>query len=451
MPFKDISIKKNIYSVSELTSNIKILLEDKFPIIWITGEISNFSKPGSGHYYFTLKDDFAQISSVMFRGQNRKLNFFPENGMKITGLGRISVYEPRGSYQLILEHLEPQGIGALQKAFEQLKSRLNEEGLFEEKHKKPMPYIPQKVSVVTSPTGAVIHDIIEIINRRFSNTSIEIIPAKVQGLDAEKQIVSALELANKKKNSDVVILARGGGSLEDLSAFNSEKVARAVFGSEIPVISAVGHETDYTITDFVADLRAPTPSAAAEMVVPVKNELKEKVDELSRRLTNCFNDYIEMCRNHLDEISKRLKDPRRKLEDLRLKTDDYTNRLVRIFSNLLTQKKERLAWKTERLYANNPVLLVNRLTERLKDNNNKLANAQAIVLDIKRSNLKGLTDRLYALSPKSVLDRGYSITRKIPELNIIRDSKMVAIGQNVEVTLARGTIECSVKGKKSNG
>jgi exodeoxyribonuclease VII large subunit len=451
VPFKDISIKRNIYSISELTSNIKTLLEEKFPIIWITGEISNFNKPGSGHYYFTLKDDFAQISSVMFKGQNRKLNFLPENGMSITGLGRISVYEPRGSYQIILEHLEPQGIGALQKAFEQLKSQLHKEGLFEEKHKIPIPYLPQKVSIVTSPTGAVVHDIIKIIGRRFSNTNIEITPTKVQGMDAEKQIVSALELANKRKNSDVIILARGGGSLEDLSAFNSEKVARAVFVSEIPVISAVGHETDYTITDFVADLRAPTPSTAAEMVVPVKNELKKKVAELSRRLTRCFNDYIEMYRNYLDEISKRLKDPRRKVEDLRLKADDYTNRLIRIFSYMLAQKKERLAWKIEKLYVNNPVLLIDRLKEKLKYNNNNLVNAQAMVLDIKRSKLKGLTERLHDLSPKSVLDRGYSITRAIPELSVVRDSDLVAIGQNVEVTLARGTIECSVKGKKTNG
>ncbi|MGD2030429.1 MAG: exodeoxyribonuclease VII large subunit, partial [Desulfobacterales bacterium] len=239
--------KRHIYTVSELTATIKVLLEDKYPFIWIYGEISNLRIPTSGHLYFTLKDKKAQINAVMFRGQIRNLKFMPENGMSVTGIGRVSVYELRGNYQIILEYIEPEGRGAIQLAFEQLKERLTTEGLFDEKHKKPLPFLPRKISIITSPTGAVVHDILKIINRRFPNIHIEIIPVKVQGDGSEMEIVSGLETINDRTDSDVVILARGGGSLEDLHAFNSEDVARAIFASKIPVISAIGHETDFSI------------------------------------------------------------------------------------------------------------------------------------------------------------------------------------------------------------
>ena len=258
--------QRRIYTVSDLTADIKYILEDKFPFVWICGEISNFRVPASGHFYFTLKADNAQINVVMFRSQNRNLRFVPENGMSVTGLGRISVYEPRGAYQIIFEYLEPEGAGAIQLAYEQLKARLVEEGIFDEKHKKPLPYLPQKISIITSPTGTVVHDILKIINRRFSNVHIEIIPVKVQGEGSEDEIAAALKLLNARDDSDIAIIARGGGSFEDFHAFNSEVVARSIFKSEIPIISAVGHETDFSIADFVADLRAPTPSAAAELV-----------------------------------------------------------------------------------------------------------------------------------------------------------------------------------------
>ena len=254
-----------IYTVSELTSDLKDILEKTYPFIWIFGEISNFNVPVSGHFYFTVKDEHAQINAVMFRNQNRNLKFKPEDGISITGLGRITVYEPRGTYQIIFEYLEPKGTGAIQLAFEQLKKRLADEGLFDEKHKKPLPFLPGKISIITSPTGAVVHDILKIIDRRFSNLHLEIVPVKVQGYGAEDEIISAIEMINARCDSDVAILARGGGSLEDFHAFNSEAVARAVFASKIPIISAVGHETDFSITDFVADFRAPTPSAAAEL------------------------------------------------------------------------------------------------------------------------------------------------------------------------------------------
>ncbi len=400
--------KRRIYTVSELTSEIKVLLEKNFPFMWICGEISNLRIPVSKHFYFTLKDEDAQINAVMFRNQNRNLQFDLEDGMSITGLGRISVYEPRGTYQIILEHLEPKGIGALQMAFEQLKARLFDEGLFDEKHKTPLPFLPKKISVITSPSGAVVHDILKIINRRFSNVHIEVIPVKVQGVGSDREIVSALELLNSRvgtiNSADVAILARGGGSIEDLSAFNSEDVARAIFASKVPIISAVGHETDFTIADFAADVRASTPSAAAEIAVPLKYELELRCIELSRSLRVRFCKNIEHLRSLLNEISKRLIHPKKKIEDLRLKVDDFTSRLIRIFINSIHQRREHLAWRV---------------------------------------------DRLNALSPTAILARGYSITRTIPGAVVVRNSGQVKIGQNLEVMIEKGSLICRIERKNS--
>ena len=270
------SQQRKIYSISELNAEIRTLIEESFSFVWIFGEISNFRTPASGHFYFTLKDNASQISAVMFRGQQRHLKFQPEDGMSVTGMGRLGVYEPRGTYQIILEYLEPSGIGALQIAFEKLKGRLAAEGCFEDEFKKPLPFLPKNISIITSPSGAAVHDILKTIDRRFPNLHIQIIPVKVQGYGSAEEIVAALELLNARNEAEVAILARGGGSLEDLQAFNTEPVARAIFASEIPIVSAVGHETDYTISDFVADLRAPTPTAAAELVTPDKSELQRQ-------------------------------------------------------------------------------------------------------------------------------------------------------------------------------
>ena len=321
------SISQKIYTVSELNANIKALLEEQFPFVWICGEISNFRRPVSGHAYFTLKDDSSQMNAVMFRGQQKQLKFEPDAGMSVIGMGRISVYEPRGAYQIILEYMEPSGVGALQIAFEKLKTRLAQEGYFDESHKKPLPFLPQKIAIITSPTGAVVHDILKIINRRFPNVAIDIIPVKVQGEGAEDEIVTGLNLANARGDANVLIVARGGGSLEDLQAFNSERVATAIFNSQIPVVSAIGHETDFTIADFVADLRAPTPSAAAELVVPEKIALSRRCIEYSSVLKSNINNYIKNIRHKLDVIVNRLIDPRKSIQDLRLRIDDVTARL----------------------------------------------------------------------------------------------------------------------------
>ena len=435
---------QHVYTVSQLNSEIKCLLEEKFPFVWISGEISNCKMPGSGHLYFTLKDENSQMSCVMFRGQNQNLKFDIEDGLSITGLGRISLYEPRGTYQLIFEYIEPKGIGALQIAFEQLKERLTSEGLFDDKYKKPLPFLPKKISLITSPTGAVVHDILNIIDRRFPNLFIEIVPVKVQGENAEKEIVNALELLNTLNDTDIIIMARGGGSLEDLNAFNSENVARAVFSAKIPVVSAIGHETDFTISDFVADLRAPTPSAAAELVVPSKDELKRRHEDIFSKLKSNIWQYIEKHRYILAQVSKSLVDPKRKVQDLRLKTDDFTTRLTKIFLNSINQKREQFKLWNALLFTNNPISYIANLNEKLVNNTDKLSTLNTIYLNNKRSLLRENKGRLYALNPTAILKRGYSITRTIPGADVVKTAHSVSIGQNLEVMLAKGSLAVNV-------
>jgi exodeoxyribonuclease VII large subunit len=443
--------RTNIYTVSELNTNIKSLIEENFPFVWIFGEISNFRVPASGHFYFTLKDQASQISSVMFRGQQRNLKFEPEDGLNVTGMGRISVYEPRGTYQIILEYLEPSGAGALQITFEKLKKRLAAEGCFDEVHKKQIPFIPNKISIITSPSGAVIHDILHIINRRFANLAIQIIPVKVQGEGAVEQIVAAVERLNVAKDSDVAILARGGGSLEDLQAFNAESVARAVFSSKIPIISAIGHETDYTISDFVADLRAPTPSAAAELVVPQKSELEQHCKDIGTLLKIKINHYFRYLNQKLDQNFNRLVDPRRKLEDSCLKVDDLTARLNRVLFHRIQRERNSYDLWDDRLHVNNPIYLFKNIKKQLEQNYNNLNKSFEIYNKSNQIKIRELAATLQALSPTAILARGYSITRTIPGKTVVKDPKTVSLDQDLEVLVASGRLYCRVKGKSTNG
>ncbi len=442
---------RHIYSVSELNAAIKTLLEDRFAFIWLTGEISNFRIPGSGHFYFTLKDSTSQISAVMFRGQQRQLKFVPEDGMTVSGMGRISVYEPRGNYQIILEYMEPSGVGALQIAFEQLKKRLAAEGLFDARFKRNLPLIPRKIGIITSPGGAVVHDILRTIDRRFPNLRIQIIPANVQGQGAAEMIERALALANSRKDTDVLILARGGGSLEDLQAFNSEIVARAIFDSQIPVVSAVGHETDYTIADFVADLRAPTPTAAAELTVPVKSELQGRCRILSERLNSNIINYINLLNHILNGLSKRLTDPRRRLEDFRLRLDDLGNRLLGNLHRRIRQDRGYLRLWRDRLGPNQPHALISKSRIQLDQIYDNLLKSYLILNNSKKIKIRELTAKLETLSPIAILGRGYSITRTIPDASVLKDSRMVSLGQNLEIMLAKGRLICQIKGKTNHG
>jgi len=436
--------QKHILTVSELTSQIKSQLETRFPFIWITGEISNFRVPLSGHFYFSLKDPKAQINTVMFRGQNSQLKFEPEDGMQINGVGRISLYEPRGTYQIILEYMEPSGVGALQVAFEQLKQKLASEGLFNDEHKLPIPFLPHKICVITSLTGSVIHDILRVLNRRFTNIPLEIIPAKVQGTDAQKELIEAIRLLNERGDADVAILARGGGSLEDLQPFNTEGLAREIFSSKIPIISAVGHETDFTLADFVADLRVPTPSAAAEIVAPLKIDLQRQCLDLQRKLTTTFSNYLRFLRTYLREFSGRLFDPRKKIQDLRLRTDDLTGRLIRSCGQDIRQRRERLYWRLEKLQTFSPAARLPYLKSKHDQLNHNLLSSMYIYINDKNSKLYACRSKLSALSPMAILERGYSITRTLPDAQVVRDAESVSPGDRLQILLGTGSLEADV-------
>ena len=446
-----ISAERKIFSVSELTARIKALLETSYPFIWISGEISNIRMPASGHYYFTLKDADAQIQAVMFRGQNRNLKFMPEDGMTVTGFGRVSVYAPRGNYQVILEYLEPSGAGALQAAFEQLKAKLADEGLFDAQYKKKIPFLPAKVAVISSATGSVVHDILRVMHRRFPDMPVVIIPAAVQGDEAAAQLTAALRLADAHANADVVIVARGGGSLEDLAAFNSEEVARAIFASRVPVISAVGHETDFTIADFVADLRAPTPSAAAELAVPVKAEVLYTLQAYTRRMHARISRQIQEQRQYLEKLGRRMVHPRRRLDDLRLRLDEDYTRLKNAIDRLVGRNRERLAWQKKRLFAAPIRARIRTLADRRAHLEGRLKTAACAEVQRKRAALESLYGRMYALSPAAVLARGYSITRRLPDGAVLTDAAAAEPGRDVEVLLSKGSITARIQKVKENG
>jgi exodeoxyribonuclease VII large subunit len=434
-----------ILTVSELTQEIKNILDLKFSDIWIEGEISNLRIPPSGHIYFTLKDDFSQIRGVLFKMQARTLRFVLEDGLHVVCRGRVSVYERRGEYQLILEEVEPKGIGALQLAFLQLKDRLEKEGLFAPAHKKPIPMVPQTIGIVTSPTGAVISDMLHIIHRRFENVHILLHPVRVQGEGASLEIAKAIEDFNKRMNVDVIIVGRGGGSLEDLWSFNEEIVARAIYHSKIPIVSAVGHETDYTISDFVADLRAPTPSTAAELVVRDKREIKNTLHYLEERLENQILQTLQENRTNLSHLKKMLTDPRKMIEEYFLRVDDLVNRFRILTSWTLKRKRERSLHLSERLYLQNPIQRVKNLRLAISETGKRLGQTMRYSVEIQRQKVEGISGKLSSLSPLSILQRGYSITRMFPSLQILRDAAHIREGDKVEVRLHKGTLLCGVE------
>jgi exodeoxyribonuclease VII large subunit len=445
MDVRSVSFSKNILTVSELTGEIKDLLEVKFPDLWVEGEISNLRIPPSGHIYFTLKDDFSQIRAVVFKMQARLLRFLPEDGLQVICQGRLGLYEKRGEYQLILNDMEPKGIGALQLAFLQLKERLEKEGLFEVARKRPIPMVPQKIGIVTSPTGAVIRDMLHIIGRRYENVHILLYPVRVQGEEAPTEIAKAIKYFNESTDVDVLIVARGGGSLEDLWAFNEERVAWAIYRSNIPVVSAVGHETDYTISDFVADLRAPTPSAAAELVVREKREIQKTIDHLKGRLEDHILGSLEDGRRDLAHFRKRLSDPRRRIEECFLRVDDLAGRLRLLTSWSFERKRGKWLHVNEGLDLRMPLQRIGNFKGSISLIKKGLEQNIRHLLEIEREKLGGFCGRLGSLSPLSILQRGYSITRKLPFLQILRDAAEARAGDKVEVRLHRGALICNVE------
>ena len=434
-----------ILTVSELTQEIKDILEDRFPDVWVEGEISNLRIPPSGHIYFTLKDDFSQIRAVLFKMKARTIRFVPEDGLHVIGKGRVSLYEKRGDYQLILESIEPKGMGALQLAFLQFKEKLEKEGLFDPSHKKPIPMVPEKIGIVTSPTGAVIQDMLHILERRFKNLHILLYPVRVQGEGASSEIAEAINDFNRFTDVDVMIVGRGGGSMEDLWAFNEEVVARAIDCSKIPIISAVGHETDYTIADFVADLRAPTPSAAAELVVRDKREMKNLLHYLGGRLENQTLQRLQEYRTHLSHLKKIFKEPGKRVEEYFLRLDDFVNRLRLLTSWTLERKGEKCLHLSESLLLRNPMQRAKTLRSSILEARRRLEQNVKYSIEIQRQKVGGTLGKLDSLSPLSILKRGYSITRKLPSLQILRDASHVKGGDKVEVRLDKGVLLCGVE------
>jgi len=435
---------QDVWTVSQLSEHIKTLLEARFEAIWVEGEISNLRRPASGHSYFTLKDDRSQIRAVIFRSA-QKLPFALEDGIQIACRARLTVYTPRGDYQLIIDRVEPRGLGALQKAFEQLKAKLQAEGLFDERHKKPLPFLPKRIGVITSPTGAVIRDILQVTGRRFPAVSILIAPTRVQGPEAPLEIIKAIDVLQKQRDIDVIILARGGGSLEDLQPFNTEEVVRAVFRSPIPIVSAVGHETDFTITDFVADLRAPTPSAAAEMVVPSREQLCRMIDGCYWRLLQLQRRLAARRRERLAEATGRLKSPDRILSDFRMFLDDHLDKLsLSMHRNSATHRQELRYLKTSLARAG-PADRIEKSRMIVAHRRQQLVGGIWNVIKENRHAMDRQQISLQNLSPLGVLQRGYSITRLLPQGTIVKNIAVLAAGDHIDVQVATGNIRARVE------
>ena len=488
--------ERRVWKVSELTDQIRDLLEAAFLDIWVEGEVSNFRAAQSGHLYFTLKDARAQIRCVCFRDQVRGLKFRPEDGLHVTVRGSVSVYDVRGEYQIYVSHIEPVGLGALQLAFEQLKKRLQEEGLFAESRKKPLPVLPRCIGIVTSPTGAAIRDILRVLKRRFPNAHVRLYPVKVQGDGAAKEVAAALNYFNRAKFADVLIVARGGGSLEDLWAFNEEVVARAIVASEIPVITGVGHESDFTIADFVADLRAPTPSAAAELVVRSRQEFERHIAEHQRHMVQQMRYWFSQRRHRVRDLQTHrgfrqmevlIRRRRQEVDDLssslaiglRLRLGTTRQRLTKASARIgsfdlrgraavvrrrIDQHRMALRVGLERLmagkshaYSRAEVKLARlNLRARVAEKRHAVERLTAqlsvqmrAVLAAKLQQVKAEEVRVNERSPLRILERGYAIAYDASG-KVLRSADQVALNEDISVRLARGELGATVKRKKGS-
>ena len=444
---------ENILSVSGLNSMARSLLESNFPAVIVEGEISNLAVPSSGHWYLTLKDKSSQIRCAMFVNRNRMVRFKPENGKQIIVRGRLSIYEGRGDYQLILDGMEEAGDGALQRAFEQLKRKLQDEGLFAGENKQEMQSHYQHIGVITSATGAAVQDIISVFARRFPATKITLLPVVVQGAGAAAEIVSAIERANtlaERLGLQALIVGRGGGSLEDLQAFNEEPVARAIFASELPICSAVGHEVDFTIADFVADLRAPTPSAAAELLSPNQEDYFEQLFSTSAQFKSAISLAIKQGRQQLTWIAKQLKHPDRRLQEQAQNLDRLDIRLRKAMSNNIASQRAELTQMQRTLSANSPKQLLERNKIRFAAGRGRLDQSMRSVLASRRSSLQTLSRSLNSVSPLSTLARGYSITLD-SSANVVRSTEDVKVGATITSRLSEGEIVSTISAIEKKG
>lgn len=440
------SRQQQIFTVTRLNSAVRMILEQDLGLVWLTGELSNLAMPSSGHWYFSLKDISAQVRCAMFKGNNRRVPFRPQDGMQVLVQARVSLYEPRGDYQLIIESMQPAGDGMLALRFEELKRRLGAEGLFDEGRKRPLPREPRAVGLVTSATGAALHDMLTVLGRRAPDLPVFIYPTQVQGSAAIGQIVSAIALANRRAEVDVLIVGRGGGSLEDLWCFNEEAVARAIAHSTIPVVSAVGHEVDVTISDFAADLRAPTPSAAAELVAPDRSARAQRLVHLKQRLVQAISRRQTAARHGFALLQKRLdhQDPKRRLEQQSQRLDELSGRLQQLLNLRLHQGERRLANLELRLQARSPEKLLAAGKRRHQLAQERLHTLMNKRQDLAAHRLAMLSARLDGISPLATLGRGYSITRT-PSGEVISRAAQVSPGQQLVTTLAEGSLRVRVE------
>lgn len=436
--------EKRILTVSQLTALVRGVIEENFDHIWVEGEVSNLATPGSGHLYFTLKDSAATIRCVMFKGAAKALKFRLQDGMRIIMRGRITVYDQRGEYQILAEYLEPQGLGALQLAFQQLKERLAKEGLFRSELKKTIPMLPKTVGVVTSPTGAAVHDILNVIGRRHGSLHVLIYPVRVQGEGAAADIAEAIRDMNRLAEADVIIVGRGGGSLEDLWAFNEEVVARAIFASKIPVISAVGHEVDITIADLAADLRAPTPSAAAELVSGARDELLERVHQLEKRLSQGMQRLLDAADSRLEIRKVSLKDPKNLIERFMQRIDDLDGRLEGAILGSLEDSAVTVEKQELRLSQSSPRDTVEQLGRELQRLEHNLSSCIRQRIVSSETALAVSSGRLDALSPLAILARGYTVALKLPEKKNVRSVSTIAADDKIELVFHDGKAVCTV-------
>lgn len=428
---------RHIFSVTEITQGIKLLLSKQYSMVWVEGEISNFRPSSSGHWYFSLKDETSVLSGVIFSRSARDVPFKLEDGLKVVCFGSIDVYPPRGSYQLIIERIEPKGIGSLQLALEQLKIKLEKEGLFAPEHKKEIPYLPAKIGVVTSATGAAIKDILKVLDRRFRDVHIIIAAVKVQGDGAKEEIADAIRDFNEYNDTcdpgdriDVLIVGRGGGSIEDLWAFNEETVARAIYASKIPVISAVGHERDVTISDLVADRRAATPSVAAEIVIPRKEDLGDQVQDLALRMKNAFDGLLA------DSVQRR---------------EDALGRLKLAMEHIWQLNRQSLEATGQKLFRANPALVIPEHIDKIRERARQIALRLQHFIALKESRFSGMVEKMASLNPLNILSRGYSVTFLMPEEKILKNAADARTGSSIRTRLADGQLISTVTEVHSDG
>jgi len=442
-PFERLGLDREVLTVSQLNGRARVLLEDVFRSVWVEGEISNLARPASGHMYFTLKDSGAQVRCALFRQNAARVRQALRDGLAVRVRGKVSLFEGRGDYQLILDSVEPAGDGALRLAFEALKEKLGAEGLFSAERKKPLPAHPQRIGIITSPTGAVIRDIISVFGRRAPQVELSLIPTAVQGRESIAQIVRAVQLADSL-GFDALILARGGGSLEDLWSFNEEAVARAVAACVTPIVSAVGHETDVSISDFVADVRAPTPSAAAELLAPDSSALQQRLDGLQRRLLLRMQNRLSHDRLRVESLARRLRHPGERLRQQAQRLDDLDMRLRRAFTLNLSQRRERLARLDTRLAAQHPGRTLKLLSQRLDSLAERLPRAMRDVLKDRRQRFQAQLQTLQVVSPLATLARGYSILLD-EHGQAIRSAEQTRNGQRLTARLNEGELQVRVE------